>query len=976
MTMNTHTCYSAVIVTSLSLSLIACSAPTLKPENVPLGTVAQQQPLLSPSWTTQDPGFLSDYQFALLSAPHFNIQTYLDSVKSKGKLTLIHGIVNPVDITLPANLKQGEYFSLLASVSKPGEFEVRPHPTQAHTLNIKPLKPSASALLTLVAGSERVVLELETLANIPSETQYLSALKDKQTLSLINGMVNTIDLTAAENLTPGDVYSLLTRVSKAGEFEVKPHPTQAGQITIKPLKSGARANLTLIAGKQRVELNLETIDSGKVALGDNLTLVFPDNLTLKKDEVREISVEGIAQGQFIFIGYKNSNPQGFRVETPKDKPNVVRVTALQDEATADVTVLIGQTTRTLTFTSINVVQETAEPLISINSPATGTAFNHTDDIKLVAQIQNPAIGTCTAVFKDQAGNILPTHPISSETTATQVSQTWKASDRDKISDKSIIQAIYTCSTSSKEIKSGFTEINWITPLPSALPSPILLKATPVSGQEFTQILLEFEPLPGIFDYKIYANDQLIGSLTSQATDKRANYNAQGLSPGTAYIFKVDAIQNGLSRSTGTVKGNTWSVSTGSSGGGGNSVPIQVSVPPSISSLSASNGTIGSALTIFGTGFDSTPGNNTVRFGTTTATVNTASPTSLNVTVPTGIFGTQNVAVTVAGQTNVGTNNYAVRPAIASFNPTSAPIGGSFTINGSGFDPTVGNNTVSLGGTAVTVTGATTTALTVTMPNKVANNYGATVQVGALNSASSNMTTLSTITTFAGTGIAGFSGDAAAAHLAQLNQPWGIAINDSGHLVIADSANHRVRFIPGSNGPEYGSARTSGFIYTVAGDGTAGFAGDSGVGTAGRLNTPKGVSLSNTHHIQIVDSDNARIRLLAGTTGSFFNLTVTAGRIYTLTGTGTVGAATNPVARFAVGDNQNGVEAVARHLNGTIYADIGNQIIRLASLINGTNLGVTVSANNLHNIAGDRYGWIQWRWRSCSQCKPEQPRRPF
>ncbi len=249
MTMNTHTCYSAVIVTSLSLSLIACSAPTLKPENVPLGTVAQQQPLLSPSWTTQDPGFLSDYQFALLSAPHFNIQTYLDSVKSKGKLTLIHGIVNPVDITLPANLKKGEYFSLLASVSKPGEFEVRPHPTQAHTLNIKPLKPSASALLTLVAGSERVVLELETLANIPSETQYLSALKDKQTLSLINGMVNTIDLTAAENLTPGDVYSLLTRVSKAGEFEVKPHPTQAGQITIKPLKSGARANLTLIAGE-------------------------------------------------------------------------------------------------------------------------------------------------------------------------------------------------------------------------------------------------------------------------------------------------------------------------------------------------------------------------------------------------------------------------------------------------------------------------------------------------------------------------------------------------------------------------------------------------------------------------------------------------------------------------------------------------------------------------------------------------------
>ncbi|MGE3724744.1 MAG: IPT/TIG domain-containing protein [Candidatus Sericytochromatia bacterium] len=623
---------------------------------------------MSPSWTTQDPGFLSDYQFALLSAPHFNIQTYLDSVKSKGKLTLIHGIVNPVDITLPANLKKGEYFSLLASVSKPGEFEVRPHPTQAHTLNIKPLKPSASALLTLVAGSERVVLELETLANIPSETQYLSALKDKQTLSLINGMVNTLDLTAAENLTPGDVYSLLTRVSKAGEFEVKPHPTQAGQITIKPLRSGARANLTLIAGKQRVELNLETIDSGKVALGDNLTLVFPDNLTLKKDEIREISVEGIAQGQFIFIGYKNSNPQGFRVETPKDKPNVVRVTALQDEATADVTVLIGQTTRTLTFTSINVLQETAEPLISINSPATGTAFNHTDDIKLVAQIQNPAVGTCTTVFQDETGNLLKTSEVPAETTATQVTHLWKATDRDNVLEKVSLKAVYTCSAPPKEVKSNFTEVKFNSLVkPSPQPQSLTIKATPVSGQEFTQILLEFVPLPGISDYKVYADGRLLGAAKALPTGLVATFKAEGLSAGTNYVFKVDALFADKVTTSGEIKASTWTPTASSNGAvflplpAATPMPIPTPTPipgPMINNLSVANACPGTAIQINGTGFSATPASNTVKFDATVATVTAASTTQLTVTVPTGNNGTRAVNVTVGGN-NSNTQNFTI-----------------------------------------------------------------------------------------------------------------------------------------------------------------------------------------------------------------------------------------------------------------------------------------------------------------------------
>ncbi len=67
----------------------------------------------------------------------------------------------------------------------------------------------------------------------------------------------------------------------------------------------------------------------------------------------------------------------------------------------------------------------------------------------------------------------------------------------------------------------------------------------------------------------------------------------------------------------------------------------------------------------------------------------------------------------------------------------------------------------------------------------------------------------TISTYAGTGSAGYSGDGGAAAAAQLNLPLGIAFDSSGNLYIADSVNYRIRKISG------------GTISTVAGNGTAG-----------------------------------------------------------------------------------------------------------------------------------------------------------
>ena len=122
-----------------------------------------------------------------------------------------------------------------------------------------------------------------------------------------------------------------------------------------------------------------------------------------------------------------------------------------------------------------------------------------------------------------------------------------------------------------------------------------------------------------------------------------------------------------------------------------------------------------------------------------------------------------------------------------------------------------------------------------------------------------------ITTIAGTGLAGFSGDGAAATAAQLARPTAIAIDANGILYIADSDNHRIRRI------------TSGTITTVAGNGEQLFSGDGGPATAAGLDTPSGVSISTSAVLYISDTHNQRIRVVTA-----------AGIISTLAGTGTKG----------------------------------------------------------------------------------------
>jgi uncharacterized protein (TIGR03437 family) len=168
-----------------------------------------------------------------------------------------------------------------------------------------------------------------------------------------------------------------------------------------------------------------------------------------------------------------------------------------------------------------------------------------------------------------------------------------------------------------------------------------------------------------------------------------------------------------------------------------------------------------------------------------------------------------------------------------------------------------------------------------------------------------------ITTIAGTGTPGFSGDGGPAISAQLSLPTGVAVDSAGSLYIADGP--RVRKV------------ASGVISTVAGDGVVGFGGDGGPATSAELSGDDGVAVGSAGNLYIADSGNDRIRKVASDVIS----TVAGGG----TAIGPHGPATSaqlgsPVAvaldsagSLYVADNESNV--IWKSANGVIAAIAGN-----------------------------------------------------
>ena len=161
-----------------------------------------------------------------------------------------------------------------------------------------------------------------------------------------------------------------------------------------------------------------------------------------------------------------------------------------------------------------------------------------------------------------------------------------------------------------------------------------------------------------------------------------------------------------------------------------------------------------------------------------------------------------------------------------------------------------------------------------------------------------------ITTVAGDGTRGYGGDGGPATAAQLDLPYGVALDGADNLYIADRNNHRIRKVD-----------ASGVITTVAGDGTRGYGGDGGPATAAQLDLPYGVALDGADNLYIADRNNDRIRKVDA-----------AGVITTVAGDGTRGYGGD--GGPAVAAQLNSPRGVALDGAGNLYiADSGNDRIR-------------------------------------------------
>lgn len=295
-------------------------------------------------------------------------------------------------------------------------------------------------------------------------------------------------------------------------------------------------------------------------------------------------------------------------------------------------------------------------------------------------------------------------------------------------------------------------------------------------------------------------------------------------------------------------------------------------------------------------------------------------------------------------------------------------------------------------------GASALSVALGQPEGIAvDNAGNIFIAEAANSRVRKIASDGSIQTLAGTGVAGFSGDGGPATAAQLNQPYGLAIDSAGALYIADLGNSRVRKIAangtiqtlagggtlpaattGQGGPATsaqlsqprnvavsadGSLYISDFganqVYRVASDGTLsliagnGAAGFSGVGTSAlmaELNAPAGLAVDPSGAVYVADSGNNRVRKIyngmiitvfntPGPTGVALD---TSGMVY-IAGSSYVGTLIQPIAGVSSGRD------LTLDSKGDIYATSGAYVLEMPA---GGNVTTIAGSGNSANYGGD------------------------
>ena len=202
-------------------------------------------------------------------------------------------------------------------------------------------------------------------------------------------------------------------------------------------------------------------------------------------------------------------------------------------------------------------------------------------------------------------------------------------------------------------------------------------------------------------------------------------------------------------------------------------------------------------------------------------------------------------------------------------------------------------------------GASATAARLNAPNGIFVNATGELFIADTTNHRIRKVSAGIITTVAGTGTAGLSGDGGPATSAQLSSPYGVAITATGNLLIADTGNSRIRQMSGTT------------MTTIAGT-TSGFSGDGGTATAAKMTAPRRLLVLSNGDILISDFGNHRVRKIAGSI------------ISTVYGTGTAGYSGDGALASAA--KISAPQEMALDSLGAIFiADTNNRRVRVTSM---------------------------------------------
>ncbi len=254
-------------------------------------------------------------------------------------------------------------------------------------------------------------------------------------------------------------------------------------------------------------------------------------------------------------------------------------------------------------------------------------------------------------------------------------------------------------------------------------------------------------------------------------------------------------------------------------------------------------------------------------------------------------------------------------------------GGTVTVNVFAYAGQMITTIAGNGAAGYTGDGVSATTTSLNNPFGVAADAAGNVYIADnLNNRIRKVNASGIITTIAGTGSAGYSGDGGPATAADLFQPWDIAVDGAGNVYFADLYNSRIRKI-----------NTGGIISTVAGNGTFGYFGDGGMATLAYLNGASGIAVDATGNLYICDGYNNRVRKVS-----------TSGIITTIAGTGVAGYSGDSGPATAA--MLNSPSRVSVSAAGNVYiSDMGNHRIRM---INTAGIISTYSGTGIAGFGGD------------------------